>query len=266
MKLTSFICVIIFTLSTALVALEEKKIVVIITSYNNALYYKQNLDSVFSQKYDNFTVIYVDDCSPDGTGTLVEEFIKEYGQSHRIKLIRNENRQRAMANVYKAIHLCDDHAIVIILNGDDWLAHDQVLTKINEAYAESDILLTYGNYRLHPEGIIGTCCSGIPQEIIQKNAYREYAWLFKSIKREDFLYEGQFLPMTYDQAMMLPLLEISGGKFKFINEVLYIYNNTNPISDGRVNWMLQERLATYIRQRPKYTAKKAPESIGIKRQ
>ena len=46
--------------------------VIVIPSYNNAQWYKRNLDSVFAQTYKNFSVIYLDDCSPDGTGQLVK--------------------------------------------------------------------------------------------------------------------------------------------------------------------------------------------------
>jgi hypothetical protein len=39
----------------------ENPLVVIIPSYKNAKYYKQNLDSVFNQNYTNYRVIYVAD-------------------------------------------------------------------------------------------------------------------------------------------------------------------------------------------------------------
>ena len=41
---------------------EDKHFVFIIASYNNKQWYKPNLDSVFSQKYKNYHVIYTDDC------------------------------------------------------------------------------------------------------------------------------------------------------------------------------------------------------------
>ena len=51
--------------------------VFIITSYNNAAYYKKNIDSVLTQAYSGpFRVIYVDDHSEDKTGDLVESYVK----------------------------------------------------------------------------------------------------------------------------------------------------------------------------------------------
>src|SRR5689334_2918445 len=113
-----------------------KKIVVIIPSYNNRQWYERNLSSVVAQDYHKFRVIYVDDCSSDGTGDLIEKFIADNHSGNLIHLIRNSVRLGALQNLYNTIHTCDDDEIVIILDGDDWLAHNEVLRKINEVYAD----------------------------------------------------------------------------------------------------------------------------------
>jgi glycosyltransferase involved in cell wall biosynthesis len=94
-----------------------KKIAIVIPSYNNRQWYTQNLCSLCAQEYDNFRAIYVDDCSSDQTGELVEKFIADHKLGHRIHLIRNPIRVGAMQNLYNVIHSCDDHEIVIILDG-----------------------------------------------------------------------------------------------------------------------------------------------------
>jgi len=53
----------------------EKPIVLIVASYNNTQWYKWNLDSIFNQKYKNYHVIYIDDCSKDDTYELVKNYI-----------------------------------------------------------------------------------------------------------------------------------------------------------------------------------------------
>src|ERR1700722_4170775 len=46
--------------------LEEKPIVIIIPSYNNAQWYKNNIESVLIQEYTNYRVIYIaDGCDSD---------------------------------------------------------------------------------------------------------------------------------------------------------------------------------------------------------
>ena len=79
-----------------------------------------------------------------------------------------------------------------------------------------------------------------------------YAALFKKIKLEDLLYEGEFFPMASDLAMMFPMLEMSGNHAHFIKEVLYLYNRSNPLNDHKVDLKLQNACALYARKLPPY--------------
>jgi hypothetical protein len=63
---------------------------------------------------------------------------------------------------------------------------------------------------------------------------------------------GGFYHMAWDQAIMFPMLEMSGHRAKFISEVLYIYNTENPISDYKVDRQLQRSLETEIRMQKRY--------------
>jgi glycosyltransferase involved in cell wall biosynthesis len=240
-----------------------KKIAVIIPSYNNRQWYELNLSSVVAQDYQNFRVIYVDDCSSDGTGELVEQFVADCNSGILIRLIRNPVRLGALHNLYTTIHSCDDDEVVILLDGDDWFAHNGVLKKINEVYVNLDCWMTYGQYRSWPDNLIG-CSRKIPFGIIEANSFRENewssshlrsfcAWLFKLIKRQDLITPcGTFYPMAWDQAIMFPMLEMSGHRAEFISEVLYIYNAANPINDCKTDRQLQRRLETLIRTQKRY--------------
>jgi glycosyltransferase involved in cell wall biosynthesis len=241
-----------------------KKIAVVIPSYNNHPWYARNLSSVVAQDYQNFRVIYVDDCSSDGTGELVEQFIADTNSGNLIELIRNPARLGALQNLYNTIYLCDDNEIVILLDGDDWLAHDGVLKKVNEVYADPDCWMTYGQYRSWPDDTTGYYSREIPSDIIEANNFREsewcashlrsfYAWIFKLIKVEDLISPcGSFYHMAWDQAIMFPMLEMSGDRAKFISEVLYIYNAANPLNDCKVDRELQRSLETVIRMQKRY--------------
>lgn len=245
-------------------ALSEKKITIIIPSYNNAKWYRYNLESVFEQDYNNYQVIYLNDCSTDGTGELVDAYIKESNMTNKVTLIQNETRSGALGNIYKAIHMCNDDDIIVTIDGDDWLASKDVLSIINEAYHDPNVWLTYGQYCYLPAYNVGHCRE-IPAEVITKNAFRHYVWvtshlrtfyagLFKQIKHEDLLYKDKYFSMAWDVAFLMPMLEMSGGKFKFIPHVTYVYNTQNPLNDFRSDRVLQWALDNYIRHKPKYEA------------
>lgn len=255
-------------------SIEQKPLVIIIPSYNNERWIERNLNSVFMQKYENYRVIYVDDFSSDKTYERALQLVKENNQQHRFTIIHNDERRNAMANWYTAIHSCLDEEIILHLDGDDWFANDQVLAYINHAYSNPDIWFTYGQYKYYPADQVGDVNKTFPQYVIDGNAFRQYcwfpvshlrthyAWLFKIIKLEDFLDEDYFYDMTCDKAMLAPMIEMAAlGHFLQIHDVLYMYNNSNPINDERVNVNLQFSLASHIFSKTPYQPLHKPESI-----
>jgi len=199
----------------------DKQFVIIVASYNNQEWYRYNLNSIFAQTYKNYRVIYIDDCSPDGTGKLVQDYIESRKMADKVTLIKNESRKGALANHYTAIHMCKNNEIIVCLDGDDWFAHDNVLEYLNNVYQNSSIWLTYSQFCNWPSGELGWS-EEIPQNIIKENKFREfgfvspqlrtyYAWLAKLVKKSDLqTFNGtswDFFPIAGDVALMFPMLE-----------------------------------------------------------
>jgi glycosyltransferase involved in cell wall biosynthesis len=239
----------------------EKKFVIVIPSYNNQKWYKRNLQSALSQNYDHFTIIYTDDCSSDDTGNLVERYLEQNDPEKRVTLIKNKVRRGALHNLYLMINMCEDDAIIVTLDGDDWLPDDEVLSRLNTIYSE-EVWLTYGQFELYPSKTRGWA-SPMPDYIVENSAFRDfqhlpthlrtfYAWLFKQIKLEDFLYLGQFYPMTWDMVMMFPMIEMAGERHRFIPDIMYTYNDENSISDHHVSRQLQAYLAQVVKKKMRY--------------
>jgi len=124
------------------------------------------------------------------------------------------------------------------------------------------VWMTYGQYQNHPDGGKGVA-QPIPNNVIQSGSFRRhtwcsthlrtfYSWLFKSIRKNDLFYDGNFMSMTWDMAMMFPMLEMSGHRSKYIDQTMYIYNMENPINDHKVNVQLQQNLDRYVRSLPPY--------------
>ena len=242
----------------------EKSIVVIIPSYNNIKWYEKNLDMVAAQSetYTNWRAIYIDDCSKDGTGDAVEKYITDHNLGNKITLIKNSENHGAMCNLYNVINSCKDNEIIVTLDGDDWFPNNNVLFFINQVYKDENIWITYGQYIKYPNREIGHC-EEIPYSVIEKNTFRSYKWvsshlrtfyagLFKKIKKEDLMKNGTFYSVAWDLAMIFPMLEMAGKHSKFIDQVLYVYNCTNPISDCVKNSKLVVNSDHEIRAKQKY--------------
>lgn len=225
--------------------IENKRFVVVIPSYNNELYYERNLLSVFEQKYENYRVIYIDDCSTDHTYENVKKLIEKTNQSNRVTLIHNEKRQGGLFNLYKAIHSCIDDEIIVTLDGDDWFSKPDVLNILNDYYANPNIWIAWSNHISIPNYRLPSNGPFYKREL-QKKDFRHlfwrtsqlrtfYAGLFKKIPLEDFLYDGNWYSTAWDFAFMFPMIEMANPHFAFIPEILYIYNQLTPYNEDQTN-------------------------------
>ena len=255
-----------------LLAAVEQPLVVIIPSYNNLPYIERMLNSVFMQKYDNYRVIYIDDCSTDGSLAYLNNYISAHNLGDKVFVIANNKRQRKLKNIYSTIHqYCLDDEIAVMMDCDDWLAHDHVFSLINRLYENFDIWMTYGQdcpQPLHVAqqwGISTTgCCAETPAHIIAQNSFRNYmwvymhlrtfrTWLFKNIKAEDLIannvagFASKFYPACNDYAMYYPMIEMGGHHVKFNPEVVYYYNCDSPLNGFKIDRNLQIASALEIK-------------------
>lgn len=216
------------------------KLVIVTASYNNAQWVTHYIDSLTQQTFRDWIAIYIDDNSSDNTFELLEDLIKQHSLTSHFVLIKNKKRLGHLLNQYSAIYSCTADSIIVILDGDDWLAHERALEIIYQAYADGNTWLTYGQFWYLQKNKKGFC-KPIPSEIIEQNNIRTISWrtshprtfyagLFHRIKFEDLLYENYFFPKCADVATMFPMIEMAGTHIKFIPDVLYIYNDNNPIS------------------------------------
>ena len=103
-----------------------------------------------------------------------------------------------------------------------------------------------------------------PNDVIKNNSYRNYkfvsshlrtfkSYLWNSINDEDLRdVDGEYFKVGWDVAFMMPMLEMTGGKFTYIPNILYVYNRWNPISDDVINSQNQMRVDQLIRTKNPY--------------
>ena len=124
--------------------------------------------------------------------------------------------------------------------------------------------MTYGSYVYNPQGTRGVEPSEYPKDIIEQNLFRKDMWrashlrsfkheLWKNLDQNDLKdEEGNFYKMTYDQAIMLPLLEMAGHNCSFVEDTLYVYNKENPLNVDKNKGQEQYELAQKIRSKKPY--------------
>ncbi len=247
----------------------EQQIVIVTASYKNAHLLNGYFTSILNQTHRNKKVIYVADndyaIDSDGTGTLAHHYVTTNDLEKSMRVVRNKNRQLALKNLYRAILSTEDEDVIAIVDGDDELATPQALSIVDRLYANQDreIWATYGNFKCLSTNQPWQWTQEIPLDIIASNSIRKWqngpthlktfkSWLFREIHIKDLFYEGDFFKTTYDVAIFEPLYEMIGERFASTQEVLYAYNDLNPLNDHKINRELQLRLDHYIRAKPPY--------------
>lgn len=236
----------------------------IITPYFNAQdYLRIYLYSLEIQLNNNFKSYLIDDCSTDNSTEIVKQVIN---CDSRFSLTVNSDKRYALENIVRTIDSIDDiddEDIIILLDGDDWLSSDRVLSHLEFIYRQNDCLMTYGSYAFFPIKRKGIEPSAYSKQVIENNLYRKDTWrashlrtfkykLWKKLNYEDLKINGGYLKYAYDQAIMLPLLEMSREKALYIPEVLHVYNRTNPLNVDKIKRREQEQCANYIRNKQPY--------------
>ena len=98
------------------IALEEKKISIIIPAYNVEKYIAKCLHSVINQSYKNLDVIVVDDGSKDRTGCIIDDYS---AKDNRIRAVHQPNGGLPNARNTGMKYANGDY--VMFLDSDDWI-------------------------------------------------------------------------------------------------------------------------------------------------
>tara|TARA_R100000008_G_scaffold18646_1_gene9473 strand:+ start:2830 stop:3591 length:762 start_codon:yes stop_codon:yes gene_type:complete len=238
---------------------------IIVPFYNVEKWIKICIKSVKRQKYRNFQCILVDDHSTDNTTSIIE---KEIEKEENFTLIKSPERTNAgaLASIYHGTEHSNPNPedVIIILDGDDWFINEGVLQKLCDIYTEKQCWMTYGSYMEFPLGRRGKFSKQIPKEVVEKRTFRENEWmsshlrtykykLWRLIKKEDLcISEGKFYPMAADLPTMIPMLEMAGARSCFVEDMLLVYNRTNPNNEDKVNHSLQLSIEKEIRSKKRY--------------
>ena len=241
----------------------KQRFKIIVPFYNVEKYISKCVKSVKLQNYENFDCYLIDDISSDNSHDLAHQSIDG---DDRFKLIKNDNKNYALGNIAKTIDRaeCSDDDIIIMLDGDDWFASTNTLSTLAEIYDSKKCLLTYGSYVYNPYGNRGIEPSEYPLEVVENNSFRKDDWrashlrsfkysLWKKINHDDLKDStDNYYKVAYDQAIMLPLLELASERSRYIEDTLYVYNKSNPLSVDKTKAQEQFSIAQEIRAKVPY--------------
>lgn len=238
---------------------------VVVPSFNCVDYLPRCLQSLESQGYKNYAACVINDASTlPRHGEIVDEFCQRNGWT----AVHHEENTGALFSLIDGVrHLAPkDEDVIVVLDGDDWFAHENALSRLAEEFSDPDVAITWGQYEVYPKAWLPVrYAAPVPDEVIEQNTWRDQPWIFwhphafryglwRQIKDEDFRdADGEYFRISGDQAFMFPMLEMAGKHGRYIDDVLYTYNIDNPLNDFKISRPDQAETTAYIRSRPRYT-------------
>jgi hypothetical protein len=193
------------------------------------------LASIQSQSVEEWMALVTID--PVGDSTLERAWHARRGDS-RIHIQGNARWQGPMVNTIQAMSLDRARAedVIVVLDGDDKFATPHALRIIDNTYRDFDCWLTYGSWLSDlPDG--QGMWPAYPEGLQDLRSYRWLGtavrtwkrWLWDLIDDSDFRdASGKYLAVGEDQAILLPMLEMSGARARHIPEALMIYTRSSP--------------------------------------
>lgn len=223
---------------------------VVSPTYNAEKWIHLCIRSLKAQSYKNFECYIVDDFSTDNTRAVIEKEISGLKNFH---LLIPETKGYPLGSLNFALENANisDEDIVAIVDGDDWLHSEKSLEIIKNTYDNTGCYITHGSYVEYPSKKRGKFSKKIPQHIIENKLYRQSEWmtshmrtfkykLWNNIDKQDLKNEdGCFYKKAGDLAPTFCMLELAGDKISFIEDILYVYNRSNPLNEDKVNHMEQ---------------------------
>lgn len=220
------------------------------------------VESILGQSYTNWKAFVTVDACRDGTLEAARAAAR--GDS-RIAIVANETRKYVMYNLVHAIHRsrAEPEDVIVVLDGDDWFATNDALKIIADTYARHDCWMTYGSWLSNvpseddePDGLWPAYPPGTER-------FRKVRWLGTAVRTwKKWLWDhldendlrdasGEYYRVSEDQAVMLPMLEMSGtDRARHIPDVLMIYNKLNPHASALMMAEDMQRHAVHLEMMP----------------
>lgn len=224
-------------------------------TYNHEKYIIQAIDSILMQETEyDYELIIANDCSPDNTDSIVENYLKHHPKSHIVKYFRHKENIGISNNANFALKQCTGQFIAICEGDDYWTDTHKLQKQADYMLANPNLSFTFHgsktidengalrNYYKHPRFK--------DKEIVPINAFLEkagasYATASNMLKREvitDF-------PDWYLEAHIgdypVMFLALEEGDIGYLEDIMCVYRINVSTGWSVANKSIKARLLNF---------------------
>ncbi|MBJ2126446.1 glycosyltransferase [Flavobacterium sp. IB48] len=126
-------------------SLDEKPLVtVVLPCYNAELYVEEAVRSIINQTYSNLEILLLDDCSTDGTSSILSMLAEE---DKRVRIIRNEENLKLIKTLNKGIDEAKG-SFIARMDADDISLPERIEKQIDYMISHPEVDLCGTNYSI----------------------------------------------------------------------------------------------------------------------
>jgi glycosyltransferase involved in cell wall biosynthesis len=124
--------------------MSSPKVSVSLITYKQEKFIAECLDSILKQKVNfDFEIVVADDCSPDRTGEIVQEYASRY--PNIVKAIRRPANLGMVKNAISTINECRGQYIALMEGDDLWINDDKLQIQTDFLDSNPDCVLCFTN-------------------------------------------------------------------------------------------------------------------------
>lgn len=211
------------------------KISVIIPVYGVEEYIERCARSLFEQTLDEIEYIFVDDCTPDNSITILHSILSEYpNREKQVKILHHE-KNKGLAQARQTGLKVANGEYIAHCDSDDWVDNDLYEIAYNKAKLENLDVVVYEGERTNGQNgvkISSICCRSI-DKCLTSMMHRKMWWSLcnKIIKKE--IYSNYIIypqdNMSEDMCLTLQLISYCNNIGYIKNKRYYYYDNSSSI-------------------------------------
>ena len=229
----------------------QQQIIVVSPFWNAEKYIANHILSVAQQDYNNYYHVLIDDASTDNSYEVARDAYDSlsYFAQSRCKLISNNENVGAICNQIENIRQWNDDAIIMLLDGDDWLVNNDTIFHLYNDLYHQGADFTYGSMWSVADNI-PLIAQTYPKQVIKDKSYRQHKFnwgipythlrtfrkklinfvdddVFWNHTTDDWMRAGADNPLFYE------LIERAENPVA-VKEIVCNYNDINPLNDYKV--------------------------------